>query len=200
MLKMASKKIMLLLGTVMALCAFLLPSVASATSWSPVGTTDGRIDSSNLGFSSPALGVGIFCSSTTLSVSVDSGALATITGADFANCHGNVGSFVVGCTVTYPATNLPWRVTPVNTTNIDIHGVDIDLTFETTPGTLGECANTGLTMRLTGTLSASFTPGPPRVFDFTGSTALLAHIPNFATVPFVLRGTGTTTGLLNVIM
>ena len=42
MLKMVSKNGMLLLGAVLALCAFVLPSVASATSWSPVGTTDGR--------------------------------------------------------------------------------------------------------------------------------------------------------------
>ena len=55
MLKMVSKKSMLLLGVVMALCAFVLPSVASAASWSPVGTTDGRIDSNTLGFSIPAL-------------------------------------------------------------------------------------------------------------------------------------------------
>ena len=33
MLKMVSKKSMLLLGVVMALCAFVLPSVASAASW-----------------------------------------------------------------------------------------------------------------------------------------------------------------------
>ena len=44
MLKMVSKKSMLLLGAVMALCAFVLPSVASAASWSPLNT-EGRLDS-----------------------------------------------------------------------------------------------------------------------------------------------------------
>ena len=44
MLKIVSKKSMLLLGAALTLCAFVLPSVASAASWTPVGTTDGRLD------------------------------------------------------------------------------------------------------------------------------------------------------------
>ena len=47
MLKMVSKKSMLLLGAVMALCAFVLPSAPSVASWTPVGLGRARLDSSD---------------------------------------------------------------------------------------------------------------------------------------------------------
>ncbi len=202
MLKMVSEKSMLLLGVVMALCAFVLPSVASAGSWAPVGTTNGRIDSGNLGFSVPATGSGTACTASTLSVTFHSASLATIAGVSFANCHGNVGNGI-GCTTTATGTHFPWRMTPNDTTRIAIHGLEIDVSFETTPGTLGECAYTGTNIRLTGTMVASFTPGAPgaRTFDFGGATGLLAHVPD-AGVTFLAEaeGSGTATGLLNVLM
>ena len=201
MLKMVSKKVMLLLGVVMAVCTFVAPSMASAASWSPVGTTDGRIDTSQLGFSVPALSTGSSCESTSISVVVDSAAVATVTGASFANCHGNVGG-AVGCTLTATGTNYPWRVTALTTSSIQIHGIDIDISYETTPGTLNECLNTGLNIRLTGTTAASFTPGAAgsRIVDFGGATGMVAHVPGLGTFPLATRGSGTVTGLLNVIM
>jgi hypothetical protein len=202
MFKMVSKKSMLLLGAVMALCAFVLPSVASAASWAPVGTTDGRIDSGNLGFNIPATGAGSFCTASSFSVTVHSAAVATITGASFANCHGDAG-LSVGCTTTATGTNFPWRATAVNTTNIQIHDINIDVFFEQTPGTLGECANNGLNLRLTGTVIASFTPGAAgsRTFDFTGNPggSFFTTIPPATVLPALARGTALATGLLNVL-
>ncbi len=202
MLKLVLKKSMLLLGAVLASCAFVLPSVASAASWSPVGTTDGRIDSGNLGFSIPATGSGTACTASSFSVTVHSAAVATITGASFANCHGDLGSGA-GCTLTTTVTNLPWRATPVTTNDIIIHGVDIDVSFEQTPGTLGECAQNGLNMRLTGSVTASFTPGAvgSRRFDFGAGPmgAFITHIPGVGSLPAVPRGQATATGLLNVV-
>jgi hypothetical protein len=202
MLKMVSKKSMLLLGAAMALCAFVLPSVASAASFAPVGTTDGRIDSGNLGFSIP-VPAGSFCTASQFSVTVHSAAVATITGASFANCHGDRAQSV-GCTSTATGTNFPWRVTPVDTTRIEIHNIDIDVSFEQTPGTLGECAQQGTQIRLTGTVVASFTPNAvasSRRFDFTGNPggAFFAHIPGLGTLPAAAIGQATPTGLLNVI-
>jgi hypothetical protein len=204
MLKMVSKKSLLLLGAVLALCAFVLPSVASAASWAPVGTTDGRIDSGNLGFSInvPAAS-GSVCSASSFSVTVDSASVATITGGSFANCHGDLGASV-GCTTTATGTNFPWRVTVPDTTDIIIHGVDIDVYFETTPGTLGECGQTGLQTRLTGAVTASFTPGAAgnRTFDFTSGVAgaFRAHLSVGLTVNAFARGRAVATGLLNVVM
>ena len=200
MLKMVSKKSMLLLGAVMALCAFVLPSVASAASWAPVGTTDGRIDSGNIGFSIPASGGGSSCTSSTFSVTVDSAAIATVTGGTFGNCHGDRGNSV-GCTTTTTLTNLPWRVTAPNTNDVTIH-VDIDVSFEQTPGTAGECASQGTSVRLTGAVGSSFTPGAvgARRFDFDGSPAgFFAHITGLGSTPAVARGQATATGLLNLV-
>jgi hypothetical protein len=191
MLKMVSEKSMLLLGVVMALCAFVLPSVASAGSWSPVGTSDGRLDSADLGFSVPAVGSGTACTASMFS----------ITGASFANCHG-VGAGV-GCTTTATGTNFPWRMTPTDTTRIEIHGLDIDVWFETTPGTLNECVHTGTNIRLTGTVVASFTPGAPgaRTFDFNGAAGSFTHVAGVdITLPSVLTGSATPTNLVNFLM
>jgi hypothetical protein len=205
MLKMVSKNSLLLWGAVLALCAFVLPSVASAASWAPVGTTDGRIDSGNLGFSIAPGGVGSgsFCTASSFNVTVHSAAVATITSASFANCHGDLGASS-GCTITATGTNFPWRVTVPDTTDIIIHGVDIDNYFETTPGTLNECAQTGLTVRLTGTVTASFTPGAAgnRTFDFGSglSPAFTAHIPGAGSFNAAPRGRAVATGLLNVVM
>jgi hypothetical protein len=202
MLKMVSKKSMLLLGAVLALCAFVLPSVASAASWTPVGTTDGRIHSNNLGFSIMATTSGAFCTSTAFSVTVDSALVATITGASFENCHGDRGTSV-GCTMTMAGTNFPWRMTAVATNNIQIHGIDIDISIEQTPGTLGECVLQNTNLRVTGTATASFTPGPAgdRTIDFTGGPAgaLVVHIPGLGTAIAALTGRATATGLLNVL-
>ena len=196
MLKKVSKKSLLLFGVVMALCAFVLPSMASAASWFPIGTT-GRIDSGNLGFSITALNSGSTCNQTTFHVLVHNAQLATITAASFVDCHGDV-SGSVGCTTTAVGTNFPWRATPVNTTAIQIHGVDIDVSFETTPNTPNECANTGLNIRLTGTVTASYTPTAHR-FDFLGATGLFAHLGALNGVATVARGNATPTGLLNVL-
>ena len=202
MLKRVLRKSALLLGVVLALCAFVLPSVAPAASWSPVGTSDGRIDTSNLGFSLPALNSGSSCDSTSIGITVDSATVATITSASFANCRGDIGN-TIGCTQTAVGTNFPWRVTALTTTNIQIHGVDIDIYFETTPGTLNECSRTGIQLRLTGTASGViFTPGPvgSRRFDFNGATGLVGHLPGVGTVPLVPHGSGLATGLLNVVL
>ncbi len=198
MLKMVSKKSMLLLAAVMALCAFVLPSVASAASWA--GT--GNIDSSNLGFSSPALSLGTACTHSSLSVTVHNAAAATITGAAFRNCHGNRGG-AVGCTHTWTGTGFPWRTTAVATSNIQIHDVDVDISFEQTPGTPGGCANTGTQLRLTGTVIASFTPNATqtsRRFDFDGATGLSGAIFGIGPIgPLALQGQAMPTGTLNVL-
>jgi hypothetical protein len=195
------KKSMLLLGAALALCAFVLPSVASAASFVPVGTTDGRIDSGNLGFSLTATGAGSSCTASSFGGVIHSSVVATITAASFANCHGDLGPSV-GCTTTATGTNFPWRLTPTDTTRIEIHGVDIDVHFETTPGTLGECGQTGLNIRLTGTVVVSFTPGAAgsRIIDFNGGLGLVAHLPGIGSLPAATRGQAVPTGLLNVVM
>lgn len=204
MFKMVSKKSALLLGAALALCAFVLPPVASAASWSPVGTTDGRLDSPNLGFSIPIVSYGWGCTASSFSVTVDTAAVSTITGISFANCHSDLNSSnaIHGCTQTAAGTGFPWRMTAPSTTDISIN-VDMNFYFATTPGTPDGCLSTGLNLRLTGPLTASFTPGPAgsRRIDFgSPAGAFTAHFPGLFTVPTTVRGTATATGLLNVLM
>ncbi|MET0601124.1 MAG: hypothetical protein ABW167_03965 [Baekduia sp.] len=195
MLKMVSKKSLLLFGVVLALAAFVLPSVASAAGFEPVGT--GTIDSGNLGFSVPAINSGLFCTSSQFHMQVHSTTVATITASRIANCHGSVGASV-GCTTTWTGTGFPWVATAESTHNIIIHNVNIHVVFETTPGTLNECANTGLTLRLTGSLALQYTAAA-HTFDFTSGSTFVGHFPGPATFPLVLFGSLTPTGALRVI-
>jgi hypothetical protein len=92
----------------------------------------------------------------------------------------------------------------VTTSSIQVHGFDLDVSFETTPGTLGECSTFAMEafrFRWTGTLTASFTPGAAgsRRFDFDGGTGLSAHIALGATAAATTRGSAVPTGLLNVL-
>ncbi len=128
--------------------------------------------------------------------------MATITAASIANCHGNFGSGV-GCTITATGTHFPWRVTPINTTRIEIHTVEINLSFEQTPGTLNECPGQGTQFRWFGTVIASFTPNATpanRRFDFDGATGLFGVIAPATPIGAVApTGSATPTGLLNII-
>ena len=199
-MKKVSKESVLLFGVVLALSALVMPSMASAASWSPVGTTDGRMDSSDLGFFAPALNSGSVCRAVSFNITVDNAAVATVTAASFGNCVGNAGSFL-GCTLTATGTNFPWRATATATHNIQIHGVDIDVAFEPLPGTAAShCANNGVQVRLTGTVTnATFTPSGRRI-DFGNAHGLTAHVQIPAvSVPAVPTGSVGLTGLLNVL-
>jgi hypothetical protein len=125
--------------------------------------------------------------------------VATITGASFNQCVGDLGA-ASGCTLTATGTNFPWRATALTTTNIQIHGLDIDIRFETAPGG-ATCNQNGVQARLTGTVSGVvFTPGAAgsRRLDFAGATGVTAHLSGL-TLPAAFRGSAVGTGLLNVL-
>ena len=150
------------------------------------------------------MGSGSFCTSTQFNVTVDSAALATISGACFRELPRFCWLVALVALLTWVGTNFPWRATAVTTTNIHIDGIDIDISFEQTPGTLDECVNQGLNIRLTGTVTASFTPNATataRRFDFNGGPA--GFVSHISLVPrtFVTAVVGqvTPTGLLNVL-
>jgi hypothetical protein len=201
MFKKFSKKSVLLFGVALMMCA-IAPSMASAASWSPVGTT-GTLDSNNLGFTAPALNSGSVCTDVKFHTFVDNAQVLTIQAAQFRNCEGTIGPSA-GCTVTATGTGFPWRATALTTHDIRIHDVNIDVTFETRPpaGTI-PCANNGVSLRLTGTLGNG-TAGQTtwlaasRSVEFTNTTGLFAHV-GASTVPTVVNGTVRATGLLNIL-
>jgi hypothetical protein len=92
-------------------------------------------------------------------------------------------------------------MTALGTANIQIDGLDVDIYFETQPGTLNECSLTGSQIRHTGTVTTSFTPGAAgsRRIDLSGAPGLTGHVFGLATVAAAMRGSLTATGLLNVL-
>ncbi|HEX5923662.1 MAG TPA: hypothetical protein VFY45_07505 [Baekduia sp.] len=204
-MKKLSKKSVLLFGAVLAVCAFAAP-MASAASWSPIGTT-ARLASTNLGFSQAiggGLTVGSSCALSTFDGDVASAAVLTITGGRFDNCVGT--GLAAGCTVTATGTRFHWTATGVSTTDIQIHGIHVDVRFETAPGG-GACNslvhNTNIT--LTGTLTGgSFDPssiGLNRKVTFVNASGLVSHSALANGAPTLVTGTFfDPAGELNLLM
>jgi hypothetical protein len=210
-MKTFSRKGVLLFAAAMAFCAFVLPSIASAASWTPIGGADQRLDSANIGFTGSSTVVGTVLSSCTRSSftgQVVSAQTMNITAAQFGG-HCNaffpfVGPTGVTCTATFAPTNLPWQATATTTTNIQIHNIRIDLTYENTPGN-PNCEAVGIAGRsvlITGTLRNGVWTGgnDGRIID-SNAEGLMSH--DAATGennnPVTVRGTFTSTGTLNVL-
>jgi hypothetical protein len=152
MKKPSRRHAMLLVGAIA--CAFATPPEASAASWGVVGT-EHTLDSPDFGFSTtvPIFGaITSTCLSSTLTSDVASASVLTVTSASFRNCTAS-GPNIGVCTTTTTATSSPnpdWRVTAPTTSNIQIHGVVIDIAFRDNRATV--CNVEGLTTTLTGTL------------------------------------------------
>jgi hypothetical protein len=191
-MKKLPKKSGLLLGTVLAVCAFAVP-MASAASFSPVGTTV-QLTSNDLQFSQPLAGgltVGRSCAASQFDATVTSAALITISGGRFDNCRGT--GIAAGCTVTSTGTRFPWSVTAPTTTGIQIHGFHVDIRYETAPGG-SACSslvhNTKWTW--TGTLTGGvFDPsstGTARRITFLNTSGLVTHSPIATAAPTSTTG------------
>jgi hypothetical protein len=212
-MNMLSKKSALLFGAVLAVCAFVAPSMASAASWSGLGTH--QLASANLNFTTniaPLGAAGSSCADSEFDADVVNAQVIEITGAVFRNCTGGSGFPAIGgaaddCTVTATGTNFPWTATARLTTDIQIHQIDVDVAFETKPGgALGSCRLEGNTVRVTGTLtSGSFDPSATaanRRITYTSAPGLTAHVLGTglngpAAVTGVFRDTTATLNVLD---
>jgi hypothetical protein len=171
-MRFLSKKGVVLFAGVMAVCAFVVPAIASADSFildSGTFPNTQILHSSNLSFNIPAIPMGWSCASSTFDVSVRSASDAQVLGAGgFSNCHGTgAGS---NCTLTPVATRTPWTVTP-STGNLQIHDIVFDITFENTPGAAAACGSPGTTT-LTGTLSNGVWNNAAHSITYTDGTGL----------------------------
>jgi hypothetical protein len=123
----------------MAVCAFVVPAIASADSFILDSGTfpntqvfDSPSATGRWSFTIPAIPSGWTCQSLQFDISVLSASLGTVNPTPgFGNCHGTGAG--VNCTVTPTGTRFPWTVTP-STTNLQIHNILFDITFENTPG------------------------------------------------------------------
>jgi hypothetical protein len=188
-MKRFPKKGILLFAGALAVCAFVLPSMTSAASWSPIAGSDHVIDSPNLGLTSVVGGAGLTASCTSSSftaVVVNAQDLQIRAGA-FGGCTAS-GAFVGDCTYTATPTGFPWTATGVTTSNIQIHGIHIDLTFEDMPARPGSCTNlNGGKLTVTGTLTGGNATGNGRM-DFNNAEGLVIHSALFNNAQLTVRG------------
>ena len=193
-MKKFPKKGVLLFAGAMAVCAFAMPSMASASSWGVVGSHH-TLTSTNLGFSSDVIGSTTMCTSASFTARVTSAANLEITTATFTGCTLAAPALGATCTTTWTGTSFPWTATAVTTSNIQIHGVNIDVFHENHPGG-GSCgALTGITSRITGTLSSARWHGNTggRTIELAGSTGLVSHGPAAIGGTSAITPTGTIT-------
>jgi hypothetical protein len=197
-MKKFSKKGVLLFAAAMALCAFAMPSMASASTWGSVPSehTLTSTAAGPVGFSADALGTTSDCARTGFTVDVVSSAVVEITSASFVGCTATGPAASVGfCSATSTATGLPWTATAVSTSNIQIHGVNIDVAFENHPGSTA-CVGAGLTLRITGTLTGAKWTGNgagQHSIELLGATGLVSHSAVGNNVPITTTGTVTDT-------
>jgi hypothetical protein len=207
-MKKFSKKGVLLFAAAMALCAFVMPSMSSAASWSPVGL-ETTLHSPDIGFTttSPTLGsIVSSCTRSSFTATVLNAQSLNITAATFGgHCvwvFANVGGGT-SCTATTVATSLPYRATATTTSNIQIHNLRVDVLFENTPGTVG-CSTAGLTgasLLLTGTLGGGRWTGNAvgqRSIVYSNAEGLVSHGSTGNNIPLTVRGTFASTQALQV--
>lgn len=202
-MKTLLRKSALYFGAMLAVCAFAVPSMASAANWSPVGTTH-QLFSNNLSFTVPVGGgliIGSSCAATEFDANVVSASIVAITGVTFKNCQAT--GIAAGCTITTTGTRYPWTATAAATNNLQIHGIHVDVRAETAPGG-GGC--NGLVHNkdytYTGTLTGgSWDPsavGVNRTITFTNATGTTLHA-GIGSLPAIVNGNfRDTAGTLNL--
>jgi hypothetical protein len=183
-MKKFSNKSVLLFAAAMAVCAFTMPSMTSAATWSPVNS-EHTFDSANFGFFTALLTSECSVSQFTGTVNA-SGSALEITSALFRGCTATGPAPIGVCTATSIATGLPWTATAPTATNIQIHGVNIVWRFENHPGSTA-CGINGATTTLTGTLTGgrffnnTHTLHFPNAPGMTSESATLGDSQAFAT-------------------
>jgi hypothetical protein len=171
-MKTFSKRRGSLVVAAVAACAFVLPSMASAASWAVVGSNH-TFTSTNAGFFSAAITAS--CAQTTFTATVSTSQDMRITSASYNRCTSS-GAIVGDCTKTMQPTNLPWRATPISSTNVQIDGVLIDVLLEQMPGQTN-CNVAGIKLTLTGSLTGATYNNATRRLDLNFGPGIRMHSP-----------------------
>jgi hypothetical protein len=198
-MKKLSGKSLLLFGVVLTVFAFAVPSMASAASFTGLGTH--QLLSPNLSSTIPSANIGWSCADTRFDIDINNGNDGIITGSRFQGCVGSVG-VGLNCTLTATGTKFPWTATAAGgTDNIQIHGVHVDMAFETLPGTpASNCLANGVEITLTGTLTGGSWNPTSREITFQGDDGL-SGLNGANLLPTTVTGTfRDLNGTLGVIM
>jgi hypothetical protein len=184
-MKLFSKRSVVLFAGVMAVCAFAVPSMASAATWGPA-SSEQTLTSTDLFFTTdPGLTTGSTCSVAQFTATVTATRL-DITSATFDRCVGEAG--LANCTATPVAQRLPWTATP--TTPVVIDGVHISVLFEHKPG-VANCPAPGAISTLTGNLQGGTFNDTTHTLHFLNATGLTSHLIGGASSSTTVTGTIT---------
>ncbi len=201
-MKSFSRRGLLLFGVMLAVCAFV-PSLASAANWSPIGSTH-HLFSPNLASFVTSGPFGVFgwsCRSVSMDADVVSANTIEITSAGFQQpCMGTGNP--INCTTT-PVGTFPWTATATSTTNVQIHGVNVTMTFENTPGNPTVCGFGHSTLLLTGTVAGGSWNPASNELTLSGLSGLAAHFLGFGGTNLPVFWTATfraTSGTLRMSM
>jgi hypothetical protein len=191
-MKNRSRKGVLLFVAVVAVGAFALPSMASASSWAAIGT-EHTLESLDFGFTSMTVvgSITAQCTRSSLTATVSSAQALEITTGTFGGSCTAFGPNIGTCLWSAVGTRFPWTATAVTTSNVQIHGVFIDVTFLQTPSnTCFFIQNANFT--ITGTVSNGFwtgNGGGQHSFFYANASGLVSHSGLGNNVPVALRGT-----------
>jgi hypothetical protein len=174
-----SKKGAVVFGAALAICAFVMPSMASAASWGVVGSAH-NLTATGIGFTAhtPIGALGAQCADAQFNATVSSAAVSNITSTSFTNCTGTGAA--AGCAVSATGTNFPWAATGLTTTNVQIHGINIDNFFTGAACPVGN----GVASQLTGTLSGGRWTGNgsgQHSITLAAATGLFSHSAQLGT-------------------
>jgi hypothetical protein len=209
MKKVFTKSVLLFAGA-MAVFAFVMPSMASASSWGPIGLHT-ALHSADIGFTttSPTFGrLTSSCTRSSFTANVASATNLNISTGTFGGHCTAVFSDVPGaptCTATVASQRLlSWQATATTTSNIQIHNFHMDITVENTPGSVS-CSSSAVNharVLLTGTLTGGQWSGNAvgqRSVTFNNDEGLTAHAVSPGTHSVATaRGTIAATGALTV--
>ena len=188
-MKKFSKKGVLLFAGAMAVCAFAMPAMASASSWGVVGShRTPHLEQPRVQHPHRHHDVHRHV----VSARILSAVALQITQSTFTGCT-FAGPVVGTCVWTPTGTfSTPWTATARTTSDIQIHSVDIDIPFDNHTGS-SACAIAGSSMRIVGTLTGIRWHGNTggRTLELAGASGLVSHSPLTGTVPIVPTGTIT---------
>jgi hypothetical protein len=188
-MKKFSKKGVLLFAAAMALCAFAMPSMAGAASWTVVGSAH-TLDTGNVGFEGTSAALGTIdssCTASSFATTVASSANLEITHATFGGHCTATGAAIGSCIADAVAQKLPWTATAVSTSNIQIHGIHITVGLtQTSPAA---CNAVGASFTITGTVSGGVWNNAARHLTLNNAPGLTSHVVGQPATLVTARGT-----------
>jgi hypothetical protein len=169
-MKKFSKQRVLLCAAAMTVCA-LAPSMASAASWSPIGSHN-TLDAPTFRWTIDSQGTHLNCGSSFLTTKTANAMDLEISDLDLRTCIAT-GPTIGTCSVSSTPTGLPWTATPTSATTVDIRNIDVDQTLLHVVSS--GCTVNGLRIRWTGDIMQAAWDNATRELNLVSKLGLVLH-------------------------